>query len=163
MEVEPPAATATTATASGESSPPGTESSDQPQPIKQEPADPDQPVSTADPDVAMQEADTGVTPKSEPEAVSEAETKPETDIKAETKPETDVEVEAKPEDPEATASDAGLDKSLDGNAISDAAPSFVAPTKLAGASIRINLTSQVSNYMYSYSFRVQVPMQNLQL
>ena len=67
---------------------------------------------------------------------SEIKTELETDSGLEPKPE-----ESETEDKENSA--ANLERSLDGSAVSDTAPNFVAPTKSAGASIRINLTSTI--------------------
>ena len=52
------------------------------------------------------------------------------------------EAEVKAEDSDSPAK---IDRSLDGSSVDDLAPSFVAPAKLMGASIRINLTSQLES------------------
>ncbi len=72
-------------------------------------------------------------PDVEMKSVDESDAKPEADSGPESKPETEEE------------SKNLHDKSLDDRAVTDAAPDFVAPSKLVGASIRINLTSQVES------------------
>lgn len=98
-------------------------------PIKSEPVEADQPseVETGDSETKAAE----VTVKSELDL--EPELKPEAEPGEESKPE--VTEEQKPE----------LDQSLDDNAVSNAAPSFVAPAKLVGPSIRINLMNPVES------------------
>jgi hypothetical protein len=94
-------------------------------------------------DVEMKEPET--TTKDSEESVS-TETELKLDTEVEKKDEADSVLESKLEDTETEDKEnsaANLERSLDGNAVSDTAPNFVAPTKSAGASIRINLTSSI--------------------
>ena len=101
----------------------------QDQPVKSEPVEADQPEGPETEDSEMKTVE--VKPEAEPEP--EVKTESEPGQEAEHKP--DVTEETKPE----------LDKSLDDHAVSDTAPSFTAPAKLAGPSIRINLMNPVES------------------
>ena len=103
----------------------------QDQPVKSEPVEADQPEDPETEDSEMKAVE--VKPEAGPEPEPEVKTESEPGQEAEHKP--DVTEETKPE----------LDKSLDDHAVSDTAPSFTAPAKLAGPSIRINLMNPVES------------------